>query len=318
MLDVNTRGHVHAMAVDIRLSFKYLRSTRTQIILRDEEKCPISTPNTYPGIGINVFRYYQTYISKSANNTQHLNSALLHRFCSLAGDVGRLTDYNDYLAFLEEQTSRYKTVLLVLGNHEFFGMNYEDGIDAAIRLAQEPSLSGRLVLLHQARWDSPSSETTILGCTLWSSISDDARDAVRAKVGDYKHIAEWTVDEHNSAHEQDLAWLQQEVASIAKEAQQRQLVIATHHAPSLQDTSHPQHVANPWTCSFATDLISTHNWNGVKAWIFGHTHYCTDTNQNGIRVVANQRGYVFPNQAKSPQRPDAKLSFDPTKTITIG
>lgn len=235
----------------------------------------------------------------------------------LAGDVGRLTDYGDYLAFLQEQTARYETVLLVLGNHEFFGMSYEDGIDAAKRLVQEPSLSDRLGLLHQTRWDSPSSETTILGCTLWSSISDDARDIVRAKVGDYRHIAEWTVDKHNRAHEQDLAWLKQEVASLAKEAQPRHLIIATHHAPSLQDTSYPQHVANPWTCAFATALISTHNWSNVKAWIFGHTHYCTDTVQNGIRVLANQRGYVLSNQAKSSKTPNTQLSFDPTKTITI-
>jgi hypothetical protein len=42
-------------------------------------------------------------------------------FLLLAGDIGRLIDYDAYRSFLELQVARYKKVFLVLGNHEFYG-----------------------------------------------------------------------------------------------------------------------------------------------------------------------------------------------------
>ncbi|RYP71631.1 hypothetical protein DL770_008088 [Monosporascus sp. CRB-9-2] len=62
-------------------------------------------------------------------------------FLLLGGDVGRLTDYDGYLKFLEAQVSRYEKVFLVLGNHEFYGLDYESGLDTARRLSEDPSLA---------------------------------------------------------------------------------------------------------------------------------------------------------------------------------
>ncbi|KAJ5360688.1 hypothetical protein N7517_009879 [Penicillium concentricum] len=36
------------------------------------------------------------------------------------------------------------------------------------------------------------------------------------------------------------------------------------------------------------------SWDGVKIWVFGHTHYTTEFKERGISVVSNQRGYVLP------------------------
>ncbi|KJZ73118.1 hypothetical protein HIM_07502 [Hirsutella minnesotensis 3608] len=167
-------------------------------------------------------------------------------FLVLAGDVGRLVDYDSYLAFLAGVVARYQKVFMVLGNHEFYGLDYESGLAQAQRLA---------------------------------------------KVN---------VDE-------------------------RQLVVVTHHAPSLEGTSHPQHAQNPWTSAFETELMTGNDWHGVKAWIFGHTHFSTDVKlSNGIRLVANQRGYVLLGNATPRQEaPNSKKSagaraFDAAKAITLG
>lgn len=88
-------------------------------------------------------------------------------FLILAGDIGRMVDYEGSRSFLESQVSRYKKVFLVLGNHEFYGLGYQSTIDEARRLGREPSLSAGLVLLHRARWDDPDSDLTILGCAAW-------------------------------------------------------------------------------------------------------------------------------------------------------
>src|SRR5687768_9237430 len=56
----------------------------------------------------------------------------------LAGDIGRLIDYEGYLSFLQAQVARYRKVFLVLGNHEFYNLDYESGVKEARRLAAEP------------------------------------------------------------------------------------------------------------------------------------------------------------------------------------
>lgn len=86
----------------------------------------------------------------------------------LAGDVGRLADYDGYLQFLQKQTEWFEAVFLVLGNHEFYKESFTAGLEKAKQLEQEPSLNGRLILLHQRRYDIPDSHVMILGCTLWS------------------------------------------------------------------------------------------------------------------------------------------------------
>ena len=245
-------------------------------------------------------------------------------FLLLAGDIGRLVDYEGYLKFLEAHVGRYKKVLLVLGNHEFYGLDYDTGLETARRLVSEPTLVDKVFLLHRARWDDPDSDLTVLGCTLWSAIPPDAYDIVAHKVKDYKNIDGWSVDKHNELHASEAAWLREQVAqvSLPRGENTRRLLVATHHAPSVEGTSKPEHTGNPWTCAFATDLAGREGWENVRVWVFGHTHYSTDWMCNGTRLVANQRGYVLPRStAEGPKSAggaaDKAHSFDATFAIAI-
>ncbi|KAJ2973891.1 hypothetical protein NQ176_g6347 [Zarea fungicola] len=239
-------------------------------------------------------------------------------YLQLAGDIGRLADYDTYLAFLQVQISRFEVVFLVLGNHEFYGLTYNDALDAARRLADEPALDQRLVLLDKTRWDSPRSNLSILGCTLWSLIPDDKMDIVQSRVKDFKRISDWTPTAHNSVHAQEAAWLRREVSNLTGAATQkpRNLLVATHHAPCLEGTSLPEHARNPWSSAFATDMLASGDWGPVKTWIFGHTHFSTDTVRNGVRIVANQRGYIMPLDSNSFQGSNSGSNcFDPAKVV---
>lgn len=225
------------------------------------------------------------------------------KYLVLAGDIGRLRDYDSYLKFLQRQTSKFELVFLVLGNHEFYEESLPSGLEKARELEQEPSLHGRLILLHQRRYDIPDSSITVLGCTLWSQVPERAKDIVQYKIQDFQKIKDWSVDAHNAAHESDVNWLHRQIQTTNESEGcsngRRSILVVTHHAPSLQRTSSPQHEKNPWSPAFATDLLAQ-SWDGVKVWIFGHTHYSTEFVEKGIRVVSNQRGYVLPwsNEAK--------------------
>ncbi|KAJ5342830.1 hypothetical protein N7541_011954 [Penicillium brevicompactum] len=236
----------------------------------------------------------------------------------LAGDIGRLVDYDNYLKFLQKQTGRFELVFLVLGNHEFYNDTLIAGLQKSQQLEQEPCLNGRLVLLHRARYDVPGTNVTILGCTLWSNVSETAKDIVSMKIQDFGKIQDWTVSDHNETHQADLSWLLAEIESIRDsnktQKAKRSILVVTHHAPSLKETSSPQNTKNPWTSAFATDVLSRiPNSSGIKAWVFGHTHYTTDFKLGGIRVIANQRGYVLPGSNLNGK----KDGFDVGKVISL-
>ncbi|KZZ92807.1 Metallophosphoesterase domain protein [Moelleriella libera RCEF 2490] len=244
----------------------------------------------------------------------------------LGGDIGRLIDYDGYLKFLEAQVSRYEKVFLVLGNHEFYGLDYASGLDEARRLAQEPSLVDALVLLDRTRWDDPTSTLTVVGCTLWSAIPAEASRLIESKINDFKHIDGWTAREHNRVHAMEVSWLREQIAQVVGEmnkappGRERQLLVATHHAPCTEGTSLPEDSGNPWTPAFATDLLDQHGFQGVKVWAFGHTHHSVDLMRNGIRLVANQRGYVFPGsvtQQPKGRKPRNTRGFTPEMSIAL-
>ncbi|GFN11306.1 hypothetical protein AtubIFM55763_008236 [Aspergillus tubingensis] len=236
----------------------------------------------------------------------------------LAGDIGRLTDYEDYRNFLQKLTDRFKLVFLVLGNHEFYNETFETGIERAKRLEQDPAFNGRLIVLHQKRYDVPGSNVSILGCTLWSKVPQELADIVQSKVKDFQRIADWSVEDHNARHDSDYAWLMKEIHSIQQEnkaagkrSRQRSILVVTHHAPSLEGTSSPKHAQSPWSVAFGTDILSGSS-DEVKVWVFGHTHYTTDFMEQGVRVVSNQRGYVLPWSD-----PKAQSGFDVRKVIQL-
>jgi hypothetical protein len=194
------------------------------------------------------------------------------------------------------------------------------GLQKARKLELEPYLNGHLILLHQTAYDIPGSSVTILGCTLWSKVPHKARETVHSKIQDFKKVQDWTVDDHNASHDADRTWLLDEIKSLQTknknktQNKKRDILVVTHHAPSLKNTSSPQHANNPWNSAFGTDILSQiSDLRGVKAWVFGHTHYCTEFVERGIRVVANQRRYVLPwNESKR-----AKGVFKVGKVIDV-
>ena len=211
----------------------------------------------------------------------------------LAGDIGRLIDYDQYLGFLERQAHlSFRKIFWVLGNHEFYGLSYEDGLSQANRLRQESSINGKVILLHRCRYDLPETDATLLGCTLWSSIARDSEDIVRSRVKDFHKIQDWTVAKHNSTFQEEVNWLRHEVGRLRLEPKKR-LLIVTHHAPSVQNTSRPEHGSNPWNSAFATDILGRElgrHGQGVDIW----SYTLHDRLQKGVYQGCEQSAGLCP------------------------
>lgn len=218
------------------------------------------------------------------------------------GDIGHVGDERLF-NFLEKQLERYWVVYFLLGNHEPYHMSLAvakakvNAFAEKMKRLNAKSTIGKFVFLDQTRHDL-TGKLTILGCTLFSNVTDDQEDAVAGRLVDFKDILRWTVDDHNLAHESDLRWLNEQVAKIEREELERKIVIFTHHSPCGDArANNPKHQGSEVSSGFVTDLRGEVCWksSAVRMWAFGHTHYNCDFEEEvtGKRVLANQKGYLM-------------------------
>ncbi|KAF2243085.1 ser/Thr protein phosphatase superfamily [Trematosphaeria pertusa] len=219
----------------------------------------------------------------------------------LAGNIGRLIDYESYLSFLVRRCNLYEKVFLVLGSLEFHGLGYLDGLELAGRLEKEMGTKGKLEVLCRTRSDVAGTNVTLLGCTLWSKIPEAAEAAVLNRIPEFDQqegIRDWSIAKHNAEHARDLDWLRHEIhnprsfAGSEASASSSQLVVVSSFAPELRETLPPWQVASPWSTAYGTELLSGNDWNGVKAWVCGATGRSGEFKKYGVKVASNQRGCV--------------------------
>lgn len=235
----------------------------------------------------------------------------------LAGDIGRLADYAAFLGFLRRQCDGFQRVFLVLGNHEFYGLSRDEGLQKAGTLEKEPSFRGRLAILHFSRVDlnfRAAGRVIVLGCTLHSFITPAERAHVQMRLKDFQRIKDWAVESHNAEHVAEVFWLKEEIKAIRAEPGGRdcRILVITHYSPTKDEGSAPEHRGHPWSSAFGTDLLgrACHpEFSEVQQWIFGHTHYNTEFTKDNVKVVANQRGYLSPGaMTRAPLLPTGILS----------
>ena len=230
------------------------------------------------------------------------------KYLILAGDIGRLCDTDRFLGFLDRHQKRFERMFLVLGNHEFYGLTREEGLEIATSF--ERQLSGKLVVMNRTVIDI-GYRVTLLGCTLHSYIDPQHFDEVSHKVKDFKRIKSWGPADHNNEHARDVAWLHEQMKTIHWS---RRIVICTHHAPTIYGTIDPRHGTSiAVNSAFATELISGDAtwWRGT-IWIYGHTHYNGNQKRRGVIIRSNQRGYF---QTSGSERPGN--GFNANFTINV-
>ncbi|KAI0669796.1 Metallo-dependent phosphatase-like protein [Trametes maxima] len=227
---------------------------------------------------------------------------------ALLGDIG-VTEDARLFDWIRSQLKRFKTVLYLSGNHEAYTSTLEEshaklaafeGECEALHAdadAEEPF--GRFVLLSRTRHDI-SETVTVLGCTLWARLDFDR---IVAGIKDFSHIQGLTPTVYRSLHARDLAWLEQSIADIAAHEPHRRVIVMTHHAPTVDGTSNPQHAESPIGSAFYTELVGGPCWKEpVKVWAFGHTHWACDFERQGVRVVSNPKGYGRGGANFTPER----------------
>ncbi|CZR62760.1 related to Ser/Thr protein phosphatase superfamily [Phialocephala subalpina] len=224
---------------------------------------------------------------KARSTYEHFKIQPVCRYLALLGDIGNTRDPRLF-SFLREQLQNFEIVFYLLGNHETYGTTILAAQKAVRSFADEMeqirsqlgSTIGRFVFLNQTRFDLTDC-VTVLGCTLFSRISNEQRESVALFCSDFSEIEDWTVNAHNAAHQSDLSWLNGQVKLIVRHEPHRKIVVFTHHSPTIleaaNDSRHVEDV-NGARSAFVTDLSDQACWKSenVRIWAFGHTHFNCD------------------------------------------
>lgn len=200
----------------------------------------------------------------------------------LAGDIGVITSklriYKDFLTLC---TKKYKNVVLIPGNHEYYGcetrrVEIEKILESLCQTTGVHYIQGKNVVVDGIRF---------IGHTLWSLIERDAC----AQLADFSRRVFDNQIEYVSAFVDGYRFLQSEILKSMDYVEP--IVVVTHHLPSRK-MIHPKFKSySVLNSAFATDVVNSITLNRVKYWFCGHTHEYCETKVADTMIIANPVGY---------------------------
>ena len=199
-----------------------------------------------------------------------------------------------YYRFLEEECGKYREVVMVMGNHEHYGFQYQK---TYAHIAA--NLPNNVTLLENQT--HTIDDVTFVGATLWTDMNkmdDLTMWHMKSMMNDYKQVTmfnevksayhrltpEKTVEDHYKS--------KQFIAETVANRFDQKFVVVTHHAPSKASTK-PQYINDTMmNGAYSSDLSEMILQNPqIKLWTHGHTHDVFDYMIGSTRIVCNPRGY---------------------------
>lgn len=238
----------------------------------------------------------------------------------LAGDVCEVDQGKaQYREFFEDVTDRFKMVLYVFGNHEYYGTSYLRAYD---KFMTQCGHLDRLKVLDMDTVDLDG--VRFIGCTLWTDIDKgnpmsvyDAKchmnDYNLIRVGNYAEPYKRRLEPADTMKDHMVMknWVFEQ--TIQARLDGFKPVVMTHHHPSFESVPEKfkHNMLNGCYCS---DLVDDVFENGPDLWVAGHIHEKRDYMINKTRLVCNPRGYHTKKQSGNW---DEDTSFDENFEVEV-
>jgi Icc-related predicted phosphoesterase len=204
---------------------------------------------------------------------------------------------------LLEKACKDAPVIFVLGNHEYYGHDFDHVLHYWKDLEMDNLfvLENRTVVIDGTRF---------VGATLWSDMGNrDPRTLVVAR----NEMSDYSVIEKDGRHlrpEDTLTCFNQSLAFLNAELQKTfdgPTVVITHHLPSYKSIA-PRFEGDTLNGAYASELDDLILKYEPVIWIHGHTHVSFDYCIGKTRVLCNPRGYFGVEE---------NAKFDPNLVIEI-
>ena len=205
--------------------------------------------------------------------------------------------------YIDEMAKRFKYVIYIFGNHEFYGYNFytlrEKFHDKTSHIPNLFVLENDSVILDGQKF---------VGCTLWTDGDKEnpfSMRSVEKKIHDYYLIEGMDgkilrIIETIAAHKTSLAYLREEVDEAT--------VVLTHHVPLFNVLCDPMYKNSQIQGGFESDLAELILDLQPKYWLYGHNHYNIGVTDIGnTKLVSNQACYL--HEPMSDYTPDFILGI---------
>lgn len=248
---------------------------------------------------INIISDLHGYFAKSKNGVYYktgFDPAKLEPADVLvvAGDLGyRYTDFADIYENLTKHSDKYKKMIVVHGNHDFY--------DSPVNYVEDEK--------HNFVEYFPDENVWFICTPLWTPITY-SKLAIKANLNDYYYIPDFTVELSTKLYYQNIKWIESMIDEINAKpnpegSPEKRIVIVTHHMPH-EYLIEPRYIGNRLNEAFC---VMKEGFDGtmeaimkkpnVKVWAYGHCHTeePEQTKIPGCDILfcRNPIGYCFEN-----------------------
>jgi len=215
----------------------------------------------------------------------------------LAGDIGLAKRKTSYEMFIENTCDRFRNVIWIMGNHEFYRSNmpttlakiWNETLDHEnlYVVENETVTIDDVAFVCSTLWTSfdNSNNITMYEAQLWMNDYQLIRTGPASEPWQRKLKPLDTLGLHLRAKE----YIFPEITKQKENG--KTVVVVTHHLPSF--LSVPEDYKNDkLNGAYASELFEDIMDTQPHIWIHGHTHYSFDYQIGDTRVICNPRGYA--------------------------
>ncbi|WP_424631417.1 metallophosphoesterase [Bradyrhizobium sp. SYSU BS000235] len=194
-------------------------------------------------------------------------------------------------------------IVVVAGNHEFFGTTWSDELEAG-------KLAALRLGIHLLENDTVTvGRLRVIGATLWTDYelfgaelrAPAMRTAQHAMI-DHSRIV-WQQEPSqpflpNQAqilHRESRAFIERELAK----PHEGPTLVLTHHAPCLEAIA-PFRNNDILSAAYGSDLLTIIDRYQPDLWVSGHTHFSMNLKRGRTRLISNPIGYGDENPLFDP------------------
>ncbi|SOK58896.1 Ser/Thr protein phosphatase family protein [Yersinia phage fHe-Yen9-03] len=238
----------------------------------------------------------------------------------IPGDIHEVKTFSAYRTIIEILVNKYKEVVMVPGNHEY----YKSNVTKVHRKLKE--LDDEFSTFHFLQddfriFEEGDEKVLVLGGTLWTDFENGnplTKLMAKSMMNDYRYIRHGTPEYYwgRKLIPDDVEFFHYKTKNFIKKCidEHRVLcdniktIVMTHHAPSYQSVSaqYQDSSANAFYCSNMDYYIGDINPN---IWIHGHTHTSHDYMIGDTRIICNPRGYGTGNAYEN-KKFNSTLTFE--------
>jgi len=236
----------------------------------------------------------------------------------LAGDIGIGKRQLTYINFFKDIAPRFKLVIYILGNHEFYCGSFLRILNKIQKnILAVPELKNVCVVDNET---IVCENVSFICSTLWTNFRNGnpiVMNDAQYLMNDYKRIRTGSSQNARYAYARKLNTIdvlqynckasRYIFSEIEKQKKIGKVVVVTHHAPSFQSIPE-RYKTDIINNAFVSDYDNKIIESKPDFWIHGHIHDNFDYMIENTRILCNPRGYYSS---------ELNLEFDPCLTVEI-